>query len=101
MKKLGILVNTVNNLKAIQGIAQAASAKGLEVEIFSMDMGTKLLEDPSFVALADLKNVSMSYCALSCDNVGTKTDGLPEGIARGDQYRNTLMHHSADRSIIL
>jgi predicted peroxiredoxin len=101
MKKLGILVNTVKNLKAVQGIAKAASAKGFEVEIFAMDIGTKLLEDPSFVALKDLKNVSMSYCALSCENVGTKTDGLPEGIARGDQYRNTLMHHSADKAIIL
>ncbi len=101
MKKLGILVNTDKNLKAVQGIAKAASAKGLEVEIFAMDIGTKLLEDPSFVALKDLENVTMSYCALSCENVGTKTEGLPEGIARGDQYRNTLMHHSADKSIVL
>jgi hypothetical protein len=101
MKKLGILVNTDKNLEHVVGITKSAAAKGINVYIFAMDVGTKLLEEPSFVALSDLDKVHLAYCDLSCENVGTNTEGLPAGVQKGDQYRNTIMNHTSDKVIIL
>lgn len=99
--KLGILVNTNQCLEDIRGITKAALTKGHEVYLFAMDMGTKLLENPSFVELSKLEGVSMAFCNHSAHDVGTNTEGLPEETGQADQYRNAIMHHTVDRVIVL
>jgi len=99
--KLGILVNTDKNLEDVIGITKAALSKGHELYIFAMDIGTKLLEKPSYTELSKLEGVTMAFCDLSSKNVEANTEGLPEEIDRGDQYRNAIMNNTSDKMIIL
>jgi hypothetical protein len=99
--KLGILVNTDNHLAEVTGITRAASDKGLEVIIFAMDNGTRLLEAADYVALADLPNVTISYCDHSAKDLAVKTEGLTAAIERSSQYNNAVMSHRADKVIVL
>ena len=99
--KLGILVNTDKHLAEVTGITRAASDKGLEVIMFAMDYGTKLLEVSDYVALATLPNVTISYCDHSAQDLAVKTDYLAEAIERSSQYNNAVMTHKADKVIVL
>lgn len=99
--KLGILVNTDRHLEHIVGITQAASEKGHEVVIFSMDEGTHLLHNPEFTDLSELDGVSMSVCRHSAEEHKIELDDVPEGITRGSQFDNAVMNHEADRIIVL
>lgn len=99
--KLGILVNTDRHLEHIIGITRAASEKGHEVSIFSMDDGTHLLQNPQFTNLGELDGVSMSLCRHSAEEHRIELDDIPEGITRGSQFDNAVMSHEADRIIVL
>jgi len=99
--KLGIFVNTNKNLDAVQGITKAALAKGHEVILFNMDDGTKLVGTPVFAELCRTKGVSVSFCDHSAKHMGVATDGLPKEIVCGSQYNSAVMHHEADRMIVL
>lgn len=99
--KLGILVNTDKHLDDVMGITEAAVSKGHEVIIFTMDAGTRFLENPSFTGLSGRQAVSMSVCDHSAKNIGVKTDGLPEGIQLAGQFNNAQMNHDADKVIVL
>ncbi len=99
--KLGILVNTDKNLDAVQGITKAALAKGHEVILFNMDVGTKLVHTPAFAELCKTKGVSVSFCDHSAKHVGVTSEGLPSDIVCGSQYNNAVMQHDADRVIVL
>lgn len=99
--KLGILVNTDRNQAAVIGITKAALKKGYEVNIFAMDSGTRLLEDPSYTGLCELEGVSMSFCDHSAKELGARKDGIPEKIVCGSQYNNATMNHSSDKVIVL
>ncbi len=98
--KLGILVNSDRHLEHIVGITQAASEKGHEVIIFSMDEGTHLVENAKFTALSELDGVSMSLCRHSAEEHNIELDDIPEGITRGSQFDNAVMNHEADRVIV-
>ncbi len=99
--KLGILVNTDKHLDSIMGITRSALAKGNTVAIFSMDAGTKLLENPSFTALCKSNGVTMSFCDHSAKHINVSTEGIPSEIACGSQFDNANMNHEADKVIVL
>lgn len=99
--KLGIFVNTNLLPAAVAGITKAALAKGHAVTVFAMDDGTRLLSDPTFVGLSQLKNVTMAFCDHSAQHLGTKPDGLPKEISVGSQFDNATMNHEVDRVIVL
>lgn len=99
--KLGILVNTDKHLPDVVGLTRAAVARGHEVVLFTMNGGTRLLENPSYAELSGLPGVAMSVCEHSAKGCGVQTAGLPKEIVRGSQYHNAVMAHSADRVIVL
>lgn len=99
--KLGILVNTKDFLQEIVGVVKAASARGHEVRLFSMDEGTKLLEAQEYTSLVDLPGVIMSYCDHSAQELNVNTDGLNSAIDRSSQYSNAEMNHYSDKVLVL
>jgi len=99
--KLGIFINTDKHLAEIIGIAKAAVAKGHEVLIFNMDVGTRLLGEPSFKELCRTEGISMSFCDHAATHTGVSKEGIPEEIACGSQYNNAILVNSADRVIVL
>jgi len=99
--KLGIFVNTNGHLAAVAGITTAALAKGHSVNIFAMDDGTRLLSDPSFMALSGRAGVTMAFCDHSAQHLGTKPASLPGTVSCGSQFENATMNHEADRVIVL
>lgn len=99
--KLGILVNTSDHLDDIVGIVQSATAQGHNVNLFAMDVGTKLLEEKSFVSLIELHGVMMSYCDHSVQELGVNTEGLNPSIVRSSQYSNAEMNHNSDKVLVL
>ena len=99
--KLGILVNTDKHLAHIIALTQAAVAKGHEVTIFAMDEGTRLFADPRYTGLSRLAGVTMSVCQHSAEAIGVTLAGLPPEISCGSQLQNAMMHHAADRVVVL
>lgn len=99
--KLGVLVNTDRHLRDIIGLTEAAVSKGHEVMLFTMDTGTRLLEDRSYTDLSKLSGVTVSVCEHSAVQHGVRTEGLPKGIVLGSQYHNAVMSNSADRVVVL
>jgi len=99
--KLGIFVNTDRHLADVVGLVKAALAKGHEVIMFNMDDGTKLLHTPEFAELCKTKGVTMSFCDHSAKHMGITSEGLSKEIVCGSQYNNAVMHHDADRVIVL
>ncbi|HAK88448.1 MAG: hypothetical protein A2077_03430 [Nitrospirae bacterium GWC2_46_6] len=99
--KLGILVNADKNLIHIVGITKAAIGKGHEVIIFSMDEGVRLLGEPAFRDLCNVKGVSMSFCDHSTHMFNVSKEGVSDEIICGSQFNNAAMNHDADRVIVL
>lgn len=99
--KLGILVNTDKHLEHVLGLTKASIAKNYEVIIFVMDVGTRLLENDLFIALAKLPAVSISLCEHSAKGYEINTEHLSEDISRVSQFNNAMMNHNADRVIVL
>ncbi len=99
--KLGMLVNTNKHLEDVIGLTKSALAKGHEVIIFTMDEGTKLLENPSYADLCKMQGVTMSFCDHAAKKLGAKTEGVPSEIVCGSQYNNAAMDHESDRVIVL
>ncbi len=99
--KIGILVNTDEYADAVTGIVRAALIRGHQAIIFAMDVGTRLLENPEFTALAELEGVTMSYCDHSSQEFAVNTEGLNPAIERSSQYSNAEMNHYADKVLVL
>ena len=99
--KLGILVNTAQNLAQLNGIARTAARRGHEIILFVMDEGTRLLSEPEFLELSDTEGVQASFCDHSAKELGVDTSALPENIIAGSQYNNASMNHEADKVLVL
>lgn len=99
--KLGILVNTARHLDDVIGLAEAAIAKRLEVIIFAMDEGTRLLDEDRFASLAALEGVTISVCEHSAKAHRVSVEHLAPQIRCGSQLNNAMMVHAADRVVIL
>jgi len=98
---LGILINTDKHLEHITGLAKTALSRGHQLIIFTMDIGTKLLESPELMKLCAIKGVSMSFCDLNAKCFDISKEGLPPEAVCGSQYDNALMVNKADRVIVL
>lgn len=98
---MGILVNSNKHLGSLVGLTQSAAAKKHNVCLFLMDEGTRLLEDSSVTALAEMENVKMSFCDHSAQELGVDTKGLSETIICSSQYNNAEMNHNSDKVIVL
>ncbi|UCG78725.1 MAG: hypothetical protein JSV21_02495 [Nitrospirota bacterium] len=99
--KLGIMINSDKNLKAITGIALEAVKRGHQVELFVMDEGTRLLESEEFIKLVESDGLKMTYCKYNVEGLGVNIRGLPAKIISGSQYNNAGMIHSSDKLIML
>jgi predicted peroxiredoxin len=99
--RLGILVNTDRHLGHVLGIGRAALARGHEVVVFVMDVGTQLLRDPDLQALAERPGLTLSLCDHSAKRHGVDLEGLPARVVRGSQLNNAMLNHQADRVIVL
>lgn len=99
--KLGILVNTDRHPEDIEKLTVTALAKGHEVAIFVMDIGTKLLELRQIVELSGLKGVAMSYCDHSTGEHRVKKENIPAAIVCGSQFNNAALIHASDRMLVL
>lgn len=98
---LGILVNSDRHRAEIMGIARAAVAKGHEVNIFGMDEGTRLFQDPGFLELCKVKGVHMSFCDHSAKRLGFGNENIPQDVVCGSQYNNAMMVHESDKVLVL
>jgi predicted peroxiredoxin len=99
--KLGILVNTDRHAEDVIGLTRAAVSKGHETNIFMMDEGVKLLNNPSITDLCNSPGVQMSYCDYSTTRIDVSKDECPERIVCGSQYDNITMQHESDKVIVL
>lgn len=100
--KLGIFVNTANNLDAVVGVTKAALAKGHEVTIFGMDDGTRLfVKGSALVELSQMKGVAVAFCDHSAKELSVDSSGIPGEVVVGSQYNNAVMNHESDRMIVL
>lgn len=99
--KLGILVNTDECLKDVVGITKEALSRGHEVRVFTMDAGTRFLEDPEYLGLCMLKGVRMAFCAHSAEQERVETRAVPLEIIRGSQFDNALMNNESNVVIVL
>lgn len=99
--KIGILVNTSECLEDVIGITKEALSRGHGVSIFTMDSGTKLLENPEYSGLCRLEGVNMSFCAHSAEKEGVQTSLAPQRVIRGSQFDNALMCNESDIVIVL
>ncbi len=99
--KLGILVTTDKHLNDIVGLTSSAVAKGHEVTIFNMDVGTKLLGKSEFQSLCGKEGVKLSFCDHSAKNSEITTEGISDEIVCGSQFDNANMNHDCDKVIVL
>lgn len=99
--KLGILVNSDNNIDAVTGITRAAVARGHEVTLFTMDEGVLLFREESFSELCGLDGVRMSFCDHSSKQLKVGVDSMTDEIICGSQFDNANMLHDADKVIVL
>ncbi len=99
--KLGVLVNDNRHRDHLLGLVHAAVGRGHEVLIFAMDAGTRLIADPDVLNLCRLPGVTLSLCAHSAKTNGIDVDALGGNVCIGSQMQNALMHHHADRVVVL
>jgi predicted peroxiredoxin len=99
--KLGILVNTESSMNHVIGVSRAALAKGHDVVIFTMDVGTRLLKHPEYAELCRLEGVRMSFCDHNAKTFNAETEGIPEEVVCGSQFDNAAMMHECDKVLVL
>ncbi len=99
--KIGMLVNTDKHLADIIGITKEALSRGHEVSIFTMDSGTKLLENAEYSGLCRLERVRMAFCSHSAGKEGLAAGSVPQHITCGSQFDNALMCNESDVVIVL
>lgn len=99
--RLGILVTTDRHLKDLEGITHAALSREIEVDIFLMDEGVRLLPTPELRNLSSHENVSVAYCDYSTLQLDISREGFPEQAETGSQYDNALMVKNVDKVVSL
>ena len=99
--KLGVLVNNVRHRDHLLGLVRAAVSRGHEVLVFAMDTGTQLIRDSAVLDLCRLPGVTLSLCAHSASTNGVDVSALGKDVCVGSQMQNALMHHHADRVVVL
>jgi hypothetical protein len=99
--KLGICAATKKHMDHVLGLADAASRRGIEVQIFLSGEGIHLTQDSRFSALLEVARVGV--CEVSYLAGGFKKEALT-GLTDKDfvtQLRNADMVENCDRYLIL
>ncbi len=99
--KLGILINTDSCLDEVMGITKEAVSRGHEVIIFTMDAGTRFLQNSSFIDMSGWDGVTMTVCDHSAKNIDVNTENLHPEIALAGQFNNAEMNADAEKVIVL
>ena len=98
-KKLGILVSSDKHFDYLVNLTDAASKKGLDVEIFFTGQGVALSQEPDFEKLVG--KAKMSLCDVSFRALGLKGD-VP-GLGFKDfatQAKNAEIIENSDRYVV-
>ena len=99
--KIGMLVNTDKCLKDVIGITKEALSRGHEISIFTMDSGTRLLENVEYSDLCRLEGVRMAFCSHSAGKECIDTSLVHRHITCGSQFDNAIMSNESDVVIVL
>ncbi len=93
---MGVLITDSRYGTIVVPILKAAIRRGDEVNVFLMDNGCFISEDPEFV-----KTVSGKLKVNVCDlNRGQRNIELPDEIRAGSQYDNISMVRWCDRLLV-
>ena len=99
-KKLGILVSSNKHLDYVVNLTDAASKKGLDVEIFFTGQGVTLTQEQDFEKLVG--KAKMSLCDVSFRALGLKGDVPGFGFKDfATQAKNAEIIKNSDRYIVL
>jgi len=98
--RLGFLVTQTIHANKIIDMAKAALRRGHSLSIFMTDDGVSLVRNSGVTDLRKLENVEMSLCDHSAHARHIVDQDIPEGIIKGTQYQNSLMHNEADKVLI-
>jgi predicted peroxiredoxin len=99
-KKLGILVSSNKHLDYVVNLTDAASNKGLDVEIFFTGQGVTLTQEQDFEKLVG--KAKMSLCDVSFRALGLKGDVPGFGFKDfATQAKNAEIIKNSDRYIVL
>ncbi len=94
--RLGVLITDSGYRKMVVPILKAAIKRGDEVNIFLMDDGCFMSEDPEFINTVSGR-LKVNVCDL---NRGQRNLELPGEIQAGSQYDNISMVRWCDRLLV-
>ena len=98
--QIGILVTQAAYAGNIVDITKAALKRGHSVRIFMTDDGVLLIRNSGVAGLRKLENVEMSLCDYSAQGRNLADSDIPEGVTKGTQYQNSLMHNECDKVLV-
>ncbi len=98
--KIGILVTQTAHANKIVELSKAALGRGHTLSIFMTDDGVYLVTNSEIAGLRNLEGVEMSLCDFSANGRHIVDSLIPEGVTKGTQYQNSLMHSECDRVLV-
>ena len=94
--QLGMLITEVTYADTIVAVTKAALRRGYSVRLFMTDDGVHLVKNAGVMELRKLENVEVSLCDYSANKRNLGDSDIPEGVIKGTQYQNSLMHNECD-----
>lgn len=98
--RLGMLITEATYANTIVAITKAALQRGHSVRLFMMEDGVRLVKNSGVMALKKLENVEVSLCDHSANSRNLCDSDIPEGVIKGTQYQNSLMHNECDKILV-
>ncbi len=98
--KIGFLITRQEHADKIVETAKAAQARGHSLSLFMTDDGVYLVRNSAVTDLRSLENVEMSLCDYSANGRQIGEGEIPQGIIKGTQYQNSLLHNECDKVLI-
>lgn len=99
--QLGMLITEATHADNIVAITKAALKRGHSVRLFMTDDGVSLIRHDGVMALRKLENVEVSLCDFSANKRNFGDSDIPEGVIKGTQYQNSLMHNECDKILVI
>ena len=98
--KIGILITQTTQANKIIELTKAAVTRKHAVTIFMTDDGVYLVTNGEVAGLRKLEGVDMSLCDYSANGRHIADSLIPEGVIKGTQYQNSLMHSECDKILV-
>ncbi len=98
--QIGMLITEATHADKIVAISKAALKKGHSVRLFMTDEGVNLAKNSEVMDLRNLENVEVSLCDFSAKKRNIGDSDVPEGVTKGTQYQNSLMHNECDKILV-